>query len=76
MTDFVAYRQRHLNDLNQFSQPASQCKLHQVALFKPRGLLGLLYWYAVAPFHGIVFHGMLHGIKREALQIAANPTAA
>ncbi len=48
---------------------ANQCKLHQTALFKPRGLLGLLYWYAVAPFHGIVFHGMLHGIEREALNI-------
>ena len=47
---------------------AEQCKLHQTALFKPRGLLGLLYWYAVAPFHGIVFHGMLHGIEREALK--------
>ena len=58
------------------SLSASQCKLHQIALFKPRGLLGLLYWYAVAPFHGIVFHGMLHGIEREALQIAASPTAA
>lgn len=42
------------------------CSLRQTALFKPRGLLGLLYWYVVAPFHAIVFSGMLRGIRREA----------
>ncbi len=52
----------------------TQCKLHQTALFKPRGLFGLLYWYAVAPFHGVVFHGMLHGIEREALNITMDIT--
>jgi uncharacterized protein YbjT (DUF2867 family) len=49
----------------------SQCLLQQRALFRPRGLLGLLYWYAVAPLHHIVFRGMLLGIRREALKIAA-----
>ena len=48
-----------------------QCTLQQRALFHPRGLLGLLYWYAVAPLHHIVFRGMLLGIQREAVQIAA-----
>jgi len=48
-----------------------QCTLQQLALFHPRGLFGLLYWYAVLPFHGVVFHGMMRGIEREALQIAA-----
>jgi hypothetical protein len=33
--------------------------------------LGLMYWYAVLPFHGIVFRGMLVGIQRDAVQIAA-----
>ncbi len=47
-----------------------RCVLHQIALFRPRGLFGLLYWYAVAPFHGIVFSGMSLGIRRQALQIA------
>jgi hypothetical protein len=36
------------------------------ARFKPRGLLGILYWYAVLPLHGIVFTGMLRGLKRAA----------
>jgi uncharacterized protein YbjT (DUF2867 family) len=49
---------------------AHQCTLRQVALFQPRGLFGLLYWYAVAPLHQVVFSGMLRGIQREALQIA------
>ena len=52
------------------------CTLRQVALFQPRGLFGLLYWYAVAPFHHIVFQGMLKGIEREALQIAARSVEA
>jgi hypothetical protein len=36
------------------------------ARFRPRGLLGILYWYAVLPLHGIVFTGMLRGLKRAA----------
>lgn len=50
---------------------ADGCVLHQTALFEPRGLFGLLYWYCVLPFHNIVFPGMLKGIAREARQIAA-----
>ncbi len=49
-----------------------QCTLHQIALFQPRGLLGLLYWYSVVPLHNIVFRGMLLGIQKEAMQIAAS----
>jgi hypothetical protein len=52
---------------------ARQCALQQVALFQPRGLFGLLYWYAVAPLHNIVFRGMLLGIQREAVRISACP---
>jgi len=40
--------------------------LVQTARFIPRGLLGLVYWYAVLPLHGIVFRGMLDGIRRSA----------
>lgn len=47
-----------------------QCTLRQLALFEPRGLLGLLYWYSVVPLHFVVFRGMLRGIEREALRIA------
>lgn len=34
-------------------------QLHQEATFRPRGLLGRLYWYAVLPLHFFVFQGML-----------------
>jgi uncharacterized protein YbjT (DUF2867 family) len=53
-------------------------RLTQAARFRPKGLLGLAYWYAVMPFHAIVFEGMLQGIRREALRrtAPASPTAA
>jgi len=33
--------------------------LHQEATFRPRGVLGRLYWYAVLPLHALIFGGML-----------------
>jgi hypothetical protein len=50
---------------------AQNCTLRQTALFEPRGLFGLIYWYAVLPFHGVVFRGMLARIQHEAVQLAA-----
>ncbi|MEO8658909.1 MAG: SDR family oxidoreductase [Bryobacteraceae bacterium] len=58
------------------AKSAGECTLRQTALFQPRGLLGLLYWYSVVPLHHIVFRGMLRGIKREALEIAATNASA
>lgn len=52
-------------------RPEGGCWLNQTARFKPRGLMGLLYWYAVVPLHQVVFRGMLAGIEREALSIHA-----
>jgi uncharacterized protein YbjT (DUF2867 family) len=39
---------------------------HQRALFHPRGILGHLYWWAVWPFHGLVFGSMQRNIARAA----------
>jgi uncharacterized protein YbjT (DUF2867 family) len=36
--------------------------LHQRATFRPHGVSGRLYWWAVFPFHGIIFKGMLKNI--------------
>ncbi len=33
--------------------------LIQTATFRPKGILGRLYWYSVLPFHGFIFKGML-----------------
>ncbi|WP_430409167.1 SDR family oxidoreductase [Kordia sp.] len=35
-------------------------ELHQRATFRPKGILGRMYWYAVLPFHGIIFNGMIN----------------
>ena len=53
---------------------AGHCSLRQTALFKPRGLFGLVYWYSVVPLHAVVFRGMLGGIEREAVKIASSAT--
>jgi uncharacterized protein YbjT (DUF2867 family) len=38
----------------------------QLAEFEPRGLLGILYWYLLAPIHEIMFRGMLRHIAAAA----------
>ncbi len=39
--------------------------LIQQALFEPRGLAGLLYWYSIYPLHRLVFRGTLRAIKQQ-----------
>jgi uncharacterized protein YbjT (DUF2867 family) len=34
--------------------------LYQTATFRPLGLWGRIYWYAVLPFHGLIFKGMMN----------------
>jgi uncharacterized protein YbjT (DUF2867 family) len=41
-------------------------ELTMKAMFRPKGILGILYWYSVLPLHNLVFGGMLRGIKRAA----------
>lgn len=31
----------------------------QIATFRPRGLMGRLYWFMVLPFHSFIFEGMI-----------------
>lgn len=42
-----------------------QNKLVQTATFRPLGLAGRLYWYAVFPFHGYIFKGMIEAITKQ-----------
>ena len=50
--------------------------LRQTATFRPRGLLGRLYWYAVLPFHHFVFNGMSDRIiHSNQLPLGASPTS-
>lgn len=39
--------------------------LTQTATFRPLGLLGRVYWYAVLPFHGFIFKGMIDNIADQ-----------
>ncbi len=39
-------------------------ELHQIATFRPKGILGRLYWWAVFPLHGFIFNGMLTKIAK------------
>ena len=39
-----------------------RCVLRQTATFRPKGLLGRLYWYSVLPFHYFVFEGMARNL--------------
>ncbi len=40
-------------------------KLYQRAVFRPKGIWGRLYWYAVLPFHAFVFKGMINALIKK-----------
>jgi hypothetical protein len=42
----------------------------QRAIFHPRGLLGHLYWWALRPFHGLIFGRMPGNVAKAAVQVA------
>ena len=48
----------------------SETLLRQRALFHPRGIVGHLYWWAVWPFHGLVFGSMQRNIAKAAEQLS------
>ncbi|MGW3482688.1 SDR family oxidoreductase [Rhodococcus indonesiensis] len=50
-----------------------RARLHQRAIFFPKGLAGRVYWYALVPFHGIIFKGMLENIAGAAHRAARDP---
>ena len=39
--------------------------LTQTATFRPLGVWGRIYWYAVLPFHGFIFKGMINQIAKS-----------
>jgi len=44
-------------------------EIKQVAYYEPKGLFGYLYWWAVYPFHLVIFPRMLQKIGERALEI-------
>jgi hypothetical protein len=53
-----AWLEFHIKDEN------GKSTLFQTATFRPKGLLGRLYWFAVLPFHHFIFNGMLTRLIR------------
>ncbi|WGH74277.1 SDR family oxidoreductase [Tenacibaculum tangerinum] len=39
-------------------------KLYQRAIFRPKGIWGRMYWYAVLPFHGIIFKQLINFLSK------------
>lgn len=48
-----------------FEQKNEQWFLVQTATFRPRGLLGRLYWYGLVPFHFFIFRKMANALAGE-----------
>ena len=45
-------------------------RYHQRAVYFPHGLLGRAYWWAIWPFHGVIFSGMARRITETAARQA------
>lgn len=54
---------------------AEGSRLVQTAYFAPKGLLGLLYWYALYPFHGLIFGRLIDRLGEAAEAGAARAGA-
>jgi len=52
--------------------PDGQTMLLQTAFFEPKGLAGLLYWYALYPVHSLIFSGLIRKIAAESAVIKGN----
>lgn len=49
------------------AQSGGQTLLTQTAFFEPKGLLGLLYWYAIYPIHGLIFSGLIRKVAEQSV---------
>jgi hypothetical protein len=54
---------------------ASRSEIRQTAIFDSAGLSGLLYWYALYPFHSLIFKGLLRAISTRAAAEPPRPEA-
>jgi uncharacterized protein YbjT (DUF2867 family) len=55
-------------------RPDQTTRLVQTALFAPKGLFGLLYWYGLYPLHSLIFSGLINGVARRAQLLAQRET--
>lgn len=54
-------------------EEASGSRIRLSAIYDPIGLLGLLYWYSMYPFHLLIFKGMLRQIASRADRNVTKP---
>ncbi len=47
-------------------------RLVQTAFFEPKGLPGLVYWYALYPVHGLIFRGTVRALAERVQAMAAD----
>ncbi len=51
-----------------------QCEIILLSRFLPKGLIGILYWYVLYPFHQYVFTSMLKGmVAASGLKFVTRP---
>jgi uncharacterized protein YbjT (DUF2867 family) len=50
-------------------------RLVQSAFFEPKGLPGLVYWYALYPVHGLIFRGTVRALAERAVRQVVKPAA-
>jgi uncharacterized protein YbjT (DUF2867 family) len=62
-----AWLQFHVHPL-----PGGRSVLSQTAYFAPKGVWGLVYWYALYPIHKVIFAGMIRRIAERAATLAAS----
>ena len=53
-------------ELGAADSPGGGSRYRQRAVYFPKGLTGRLYWWAIAPFHDVIFSGMANRITAEA----------
>lgn len=54
-----------LLDIRLESESTDIIELQLLSRFLPKGLLGIIYWYSLYPFHALIFKGMLRNLARE-----------
>jgi hypothetical protein len=52
-------------------RPDGGTHLMQTAFVAPKGLLGILYWYGLYPFHGPIFSNLIRGVAERAEALAS-----
>jgi uncharacterized protein YbjT (DUF2867 family)/uncharacterized protein YndB with AHSA1/START domain len=51
------------------TRPDGKTLLVQTAYLAPKGLGGVLYWYGLYPFHGLIFGNLINAIARRAEEL-------